>query len=433
MNMTMSADHTKRIHYERLPNGMDAYIIPTVTDDVVVATFALSGGMRMSERSAPVVIMQGMLPGSTTGLNRARVRTRIASLGANISFSVTDHHALVSVSSRAEVFVDALAIAVESISQPLFPQREFIEARTHADTALVNAEEDTGLRAAIAFSQSVYRKGHPHFIKMPTVERRELAELTRADVARFHKDALTTVGGYIIIAGDIPASLSRSLSSLLGSLPSTHRGREPIARLDKTAQPAHKDIIVSLADKMNVDTVLGIPLTLTRDHPDYHALSMGVQVLGGSFSSRLFRELRDVRNYTYGAYAGLRGMEDGYPGFLSAKAIFPNDVFKPARSAFRDVVHLWAEKGITPKELEARKEELCGRYVVDLASTRGLMGAVHGVVRFGKPLTYLDEYPDIIRGVRVRDVNAAIQEHVRYDLAVTAAAGSIDAVGAPLG
>lgn len=429
---TMAGDHTKRIVYERLNNGLDAYVVPTVSDDVAVATLALSGGSLMSERRVLIALMQSMLPGSTTQHNRHEVRTQLASLGADVSFSVSDHHTLVSIASRAEVFTKVLGIVVDVLARPTFPQSECTEARTRLDTALVNAEEETGVRASIAFAQSVYREGHPHYSETPSVLRKQLATVTRKDVIRFHAEALSTLGGYIIIAGDVKPALMRTLPGILEALPSGRPRRAPIAHMDKTSQPTTKDIVISLRDKMNVDTVLGIPLAITRDHPDYHALSMGVQVLGGSFSSRLFHELRDVRNFTYGAYAGLKGLSDGYPGFLSASAIFPNDVFSPARKAFREVVQLWAEQGVTTKELATRKEELCGRYVVDLASTRGLASAVHSVVSAGKPIRYLDEYPDIIRSLRKRDVDQAIKEHVRYDLAVTAAAGSIDAEGEPL-
>jgi zinc protease len=429
----MAGDNTKQIVYERLSNGLDAYVVPTLSDDVVVATLALSGGSLMGEQRVIMALLESMLPGSTKQHNRHEIRTQLASLGASISFSVSDHHTLVSIASRAEVFGEVLGIVVDVLARPTFPQNEFIEARTRLDTALVNAEEETGVRASIAFAQSVYREGHPHYSETPSVLREQLASIARKDVVRLHAEAISTLGGYIIIAGDVKPTLMRTLASVLEALPSERPLRDPIAHMDRTSQPAVKDVVISLRDKMNVDTVLGIPLAITRDHPDYHALSMGVQILGGSFSSRLFHELRDVRNYTYGAYAGLKGLEDGYPGFLSASAIFPNDVFSPARTAFREVVQLWAERGVTAKELTKRKEELCGRYVVDLASTRGLAAAVHSVVSAGKPITYLDEYPDIIRSIRKHDVDQAIKEHVDYDLAVSAAAGSVDTKGAPLG
>lgn len=428
----MAGDYTKRIVYERLNNGLDAYVVPTVSDDVVVATLALSGGSLMSEQRVIPALLGSMLPGSTKQNSRHEIRAQLGSLGASVSFSVSDHHTLVSIASRAQVFSDVLAVVVDVLARPTFPQNEFIEARTHLDTALVNAEEETGVRAATAFAQSVYREGHPHYSETPSVLRKQLAGITRKDVVRFHAEALSTLGGYLIVAGDVKPAILRTLTGMLENLPSERPLMDPMVHMDRTSRPAHKDVVISLRDKMNVDTILGIPLAMTRNHPDYHALSMGVQVLGGSFSSRLFHELRDVRNYTYGAYATLKGMDDNYPGFLSASAIFPNDVFGPARTAFREVVQLWAEGGVTAKELIMRKEELCGRYVVDLASTRGLASAVHGVVSAGRPLTYLDEYPDIIRSIRKRDVDRAIKEHVDYGLAVTAAAGSIDTKGAPL-
>ena len=187
-----------------------------------------------------------------------------------------------------------------------------------------------------------------------------------------------------------------------------------------------------MREKMNVDTFLAIPLALTNNHGQYHALLCGTTILGASGSSRLFLSLRGRQSLTYGAYAGLAGMADGYPGYLLASAIFSNDVFAKGRTALRNEVALWAEKGVTTSELARRKEELAGKYKVGLASTRGIAGALFGSVLAGRGVEYVDKYPAIIEALTLREVNRAIKEHVHYDLAVTAAAGSIDERGKPV-
>jgi zinc protease len=45
-------------------------------------------------------------------------------------------------------------------------------------------------------------------------------------------------------------------------------------------------------------------LGIDRDDPDYAALSMGNQILGGGFGTRLMSEVREKRGLTYGVYSG---------------------------------------------------------------------------------------------------------------------------------
>jgi len=430
----MTTSFAQRISYERAPYGADLYLVPTATRDVVVATMAFPGGThRTMERQTLALLAGELLPGSTRTTKRSVLRDKLEGLGAELSMNSDTETLTVSLACRPAVFPKALALAVEALAQPRFPASEFREAVERLDSQLGHMEEDTETMAATARSHLLYRPGHPHYIARPRTVRAELKDVAQGDVAAFYRDTMSTIGATVVLAGDLSMKRHRhALLRALGTLPSAEPVREPHISLAKTTHMTVHDTIVPLRDKMNVDTYLAIPLALTRDHEDYHPLFMGVQTLGGSFSSRLFLELRTKRSLTYGSYATLAGMEDGYPGFLSAQAIFPNDVFLGARSAFRDVVRVWVDKGVTARELADRKEELTGRYVVDLSTTRGQCAAVFATARSRRPLSYLDDYPKILRSITRAQVNHAIKEHVAYDLAVTAAAGSIDKDGKPL-
>jgi zinc protease len=159
---------------------------------------------------------------------------------------------------------------------------------------------------------------------------------------------------------------------------------------------------------------------------------MGVAILGSSSSSRLFNELRTRKSLTYGAYASLEGFGDGYPGYLSASAVFPSDVFLKGREALRDVVQSFSERGVTAGELSKRKDEVLGRHVVGLSTTAGLASIVFDTLVAQRPLSYIDTIPERLRGISLARVNTAIRKHVRYTDAVTASAGGIDAKGKPI-
>jgi predicted Zn-dependent peptidase len=42
---------------------------------------------------------------------------------------------------------------------------------------------------------------------------------------------------------------------------------------------------------------------ITRDHPDYQGLQVAAMILGGYFGSRLMRNIREEKGYTYGIHA----------------------------------------------------------------------------------------------------------------------------------
>jgi zinc protease len=193
-----------------------------------------------------------------------------------------------------------------------------------------------------------------------------------------------------------------------------------------------RDIVIPCKDKMNIDTLLGLPLMLTKYDEDFEPLAVGIAILGSSSSSKLFNELRTRRSLTYGAYASPEGFADGYPGYLYASAVFPSDMFIRGREALREVVQTFVEKGVTASELKKRKEEIVGRHVVGLSTTAGLTGVVFDTLVAGRPLSYLDMWPERLAKLSLTRVNQAIATHVHYEDAVTAAAGGIDELGKPL-
>lgn len=423
----------ERTHYERLENGIDVFVLRTQVRDVVVCNIAFPGGEYATYDKRTVAdIFSILLPTGTHTKKRAVVREMFEEMGIHVSFDETNTHLVVSLACRPAVFVTAFTLVFEMLCDAHPSSREFTEAVTQLATMYEHVQEETRDQANLALMRALYARGHPHWLPFPKDLRNELQDVTVRDVLDHHRATFSGVGGLVAIVGDVHekdvATLVRSVCARVPVLRTAPSNIHP----ERVTSPKEKDIIVSIRDKMNVDTLLAIPLALTRDHAQYQALKVGVSILGESCTSRLFLSLRTKQSLTYGAYASLAGMAEGYAGYLFANVLFPNDVFKRGRVALRNEVAQWAEKGVTQGELSRRKEELVGKHKVGLASTRGLCGAIFSSVLSGRGIEFVDTYPSVVESLTLREVNSAIRSHVRYDLAVTAAAGAIDAEGAPL-
>lgn len=421
-------------HYERLPNGLDLYTLRTNVRDVLVCNMAFPGGTHATyERQSIAGLLETVMPTGTHAKSRRTVREEFERLGAHVAMHAGATHFTVSLACRSTLFKEVSTLLLEVLTQPRIKAREYTEAVAQMDTELLHALDDTRVQATTTLLRALYQKGHPHWVPLPIDLRKELAHVTTSDVLMLHHRTLSALGAIVCVTGDIHrVGAHEHLRSLLAALPHARETTAQQLDIRHSTLPKERDLIVSMREKMNIDTCLAIPLALTNTHDAYHALLCGTHILGASGSSRLFLSLRGRQSLTYGAYAGLAGMADGYPGYLLASAIFPNDVFAKGRVALRNEVARWAEKGVTASELTRRKEELVGKYKVGLATTRGVAGALFGAVLERRGVAYIDDYPTIVEALTLRDVNRAIKEHVRYDLAVTAAAGSVDESGKPL-
>jgi zinc protease len=430
-----TATFEQRVQYERLSSGLDVALLRTHARDLVIARIALgTGSYAVYDRQEVAALLSDLLPAGTKSMKRSKVREQFELLGASVGVSIGATHIYASITSRRESFIPALALLADVLARPVFTEKEFAESKTSWLTSLENEKEGTMTQADIALSRTLFDKGHPQWSHTTTEKIRAMTRVEHGDVSRLYPSLLSTVGGLITVAGDIdPERLVRDIERVMKVLPSRKLSLAPTVHPEKIRHTdGGKDLVVTCKDKMNIDTLFGIPLTLTKYDDDFEPLAIGVAILGSSSSSRLFNELRTRKSLTYGAYASLDGFSDGYPGYLGAHAVFPSDVFLKGREALREVVQTFIAKGVSARELTKRKEEVLGRHVVGLSTTASLAGVVFDTLLAGRPLSYLDTFSERLTRISLKRVNDAITTHLHYEDAVTAAAGGIDRSGKPL-
>jgi zinc protease len=430
----MATPLTQRVSYQRLENGLDLYLLKASTRDVVTCQIALPGGTHATyARQSIAALLTELLPGGTTTRTKSSVLKAIEALGAQVSVSSATNHLLITIGSRKAVFPEVLAIVIETLTKPSWHTKDYSEAHLRVSQALRHTKENTELQANIAAHRALYKSGHPHWRPTTRALGEEVADVTKTDVLQHFKQTLTALGAIVCVVGDIaPRSLASRIVPVLSMLPERTIDARSALSVTRTRKASDSDIVHTIEDKFNIDTILLAPLSLTKDSSDFHAFAMGTAILGGSSSARLFNILRTKQSLTYGARAQMEGLQAGYPGYLRAWAIFPSDVFARGRSMLRDVVLDWSMKGVTQKELTREKETIVGKFQVGLTTTGGVCGALMGALLAGRPVSYVDEYPERMAALTRTEVNHAIRDTMRYDLAVCTAAGAIAQDGTPL-
>ena len=257
--------------------------------------------------------------------------------------------------------------------------------------------------------------------------------MTKEDVLAFHRRTFSSVGGIVCVVGDVqPKKIIASVQALVQVLPTQVSKDIQKLHVERVNMTAPREEIVTIKNKLNVDAFVGIPLSITRDDEDFLPLQIGVNILGASSNGRLFNTMRTKNNLTYGSYATLDGFGDGYPGFLSAYAIFPTEVYLRGKPVLEKTIQDFVESGVRPKELEEHKEEIIGKFKVSLSTTVSICSVLFSIILNGKPVSYIDEYSDIVFALSSRILNKVIQKHIDFSLAKTTAAGSINKDGTPL-
>jgi len=167
----------------------------------------------------------------------------------------------------------------------------------------------------------------------------------------------------------------------------------------------------------------GIP----RNHPDYLALYMADQVLGGGYN-RLYRNIRLSLGIAYGANSGLQVLP-GY-GLWIAHSPVQADKTREAMDAFRkELRDLAGERPITQEELDTAKRNLIRGYPSQFEDVASVADYISSIWAFGLPMSEIESWPRRIAAVTLEEVNAAARKYARPDKAVFLLLGDREKIG----
>lgn len=397
---------------------------PTVS---VCGTMLAGHGMLPVAQWSAASLVPDMLERGTVSRDRMTIARYLEDRGIEFGISCESFNPLeVSfagrcLSRRVEGFLELVA---ELLRAPCFPEAELEIARQQRLGELQQSREETFQRAWEAFSQLVYPAGHPWAMRSFDERRRGLESVEREDLVAVHKGLYGPQGLVLAVVGQVDPD--RVCTVLDRALEGWHGGAlpPPLPRRPPTsASPG--ELRLAMADKPNVDVILGHPGGLRRRDANFLAAQLANAVLGHStLSSRLGRRLREREGLTYGVYSRFfgAGLLDGPWGLVFS--VSPPHL-EQAVAAARQELERFCSEGPSEEELEEQRQALAGSYRVSLATSAGLARELAHVLRHGLPLQELEDLPERVRGISLAAVRRAISEHFSPLHLCLAAAGEL--------
>ena len=288
-----------------------------------------------------------------------------------------------------------------------FTQEEFDKLITQNISGLANASDSPDEIAANV--NSVLNFGDKHtFGEVMTEE--SLANITLADCEAFYRTYFSPNGSYLAIVGDISLDEAKKMmNKYMSDWTATSFENAVYTGLNAPSQN-----IVSLVNKAGaVQSVINITYPLDLHPASEDALKVKVlnNILGGGSSARLFRNLREDKAYTYGAYSNMNIDELG--SSFNAHAKVRNEVTDSAIVEFFSEINTLRKEKVSQEELQGVLNNMSGKFAIALenAST---------VARFAINTDYLglekDHYANYLKklsAITVDDVFEMAQKYLK--------------------
>ncbi|MDB5264622.1 MAG: Zinc protease [Parcubacteria group bacterium] len=390
-------------------HGERVFVAPTGAKNLVSIEGSVLGGWASLSGSAKEVpgIASEIFDAGTKTKGKDFFRETLAARGASLDFVPGADRTSFYGSCFPEDVTMLLTIIAECLAGAEFPASEVKAAKERAFGNLKESLTDTRTQAGGALMRAVYAPDHVNYAETTNICIKHTEKVTRAELVSFRK-TLGKRGLVMSLAGDIhPSDAKKAVEKALKLLPEG-TFTEDVQRPNKKISSA-SETLVSIKDKANIDTYLGVAVPLTYDSKEFLPFMAVCSMLGGRglSSGHLMRTIRERDGYTYGIYCMPTGFEKNTEGMFRIWATFSPATYEKAVAATRKEINFFFKNGITEEALEFKKSEISGSYLVSLSTSKGMAAVLHKIGREGKPLSYIDEYPALIRALTLSEIKEA--------------------------
>ena len=401
-----------------LDNGLQVFVVkndklPRVAFNLLIDRDPILEG----DKAGYVQATGQLLRQGTTNRTKAQLDEEIDFIGANLSTSSTGVYA----SSLSKHKEKLMALMADVVLNPAFPQEEFDKIIKQTKSGIAASKEDPQAIAANVQAALLYGKDHPYgeIVTEETVENIELA-----DAKQYYNTYFKPNVAYLAIVGDITTKEAKKLA------------KKYLGKWEKGEVPTHEykdpefkgETVVALVDRPTaVQSVVNImhPVELEPGSEDVIAGRLMNEILGGG-DARLFRNLREDKGYTYGAYSSLSS--DELVGKFNASANVRNAVTDSAVTEFLMELNKMRDEPVSEKELDAAKNYLIGSFARSLESPQTIASFALNTALYDLEEDYYKNYLKNVEAVSAEDIQEVAQKYIQPEQSYIMVVGSGDDV-----
>lgn len=411
----------------RLKNGLTVMLVTDKRVPLVTARLALAGGEAAiaAEDAGLGDALAELLTDGTATKTSKQIADAADMFGGSVSVDATPDAIVLHASALDDKADAMLSLLAEVARTPSFPESEVALRKANMKEELAASRAESDFLAGVAFNKKMFA-GHPYAVTAPTDA--SIKRVSRERVAAAHKRLFTPNGALLILVGGLTKPEADALAQ-------KHFGTWAGGPSAKDAPPvasAKGERTVYLLDRpksSQVSFILGNP-AIREDNPSYFDLLIANQVLGGSFSSRLVRDIRETRGYTYSIGSRLEHRLTG--SLFKVRTPVRTEVAEPALSAILEHLTKLRKDEPSAEELKQAKAYLAGSFARSLETQDGVADAVLKLRLRRLPDGWYDSYVDNVQAVSGSGARRAAEVFIRPDELTIVAVGDASKVGPAL-
>ena len=346
-----------------------------------------------------------MLKRGTTRYSSAAINEYFEQYGAFTEFSSGNDRLSLTLYVLNEHLENILALLVHLITDSVFSQEELEkEKKIQLSNLQVNLKK-TSFLADRLFKERLFGADYPYGYN---IQESDIDALERAALFDFLKGNIKGAPFVVIASGVVSSRECDMIQKYLGSVEVNDEVKSASHKFVSDFTPVYQELDEAVQTSIRIGSHMP-----GRNHPDVHKISVVNEILGGYFGSRLMKNLREEKGYTYGVYSRIVHM--GHQSYLNIGA----DVIKESREdaiaeVFREMENL-SKNGIEEDELALVKNFMIGSFLTSIDSPFALASLFKLLYFNGLSYDFFSEKVKAIKNISAGDVKQVASQYFAHD------------------
>jgi zinc protease len=389
-----------KITEKKLANGLTVVLAPLPNVPKVASILTFRSATTATDRDAHPGIAQIAASvaneGTDTRTSR-QIKEELRSMGGTLSLGSDADSTTMSASSLSEFSSRLFELMSDVAQHPAFPETEVKLAQENTIQQIRAGRADPGFLVNERFQKAVFGN-HPYSFVVP--DEKSISALTRADLRGFVMKYYIPNAAHLIVVGDIDvektfAEIEKAFGGWKsGTVPPDDN--PPLPKRDK-----RQIYFVNRPGSIQSAIYIG-NVSIPRKDKDYFAIRTANIIYGGSFYSRLTRNIREGKGYTYSPFSSAN--TQAKTGSFLAGAFVRNEVTGPTLLEIFYELDRMRVLPVTDEELNAAKEYSTGNFSVELASQSGLAGRINTIYTYDLNKSFIDDFRPKIEALTAADI-----------------------------
>lgn len=390
----------------KLPNGITVLVVENHRLPKVSASYTVDKGpVTEGAKSGVNGLMGGILNEGTSTKTKAQFDEAVDGLGADVSLSSSGGRT----SALTRYFDQAFMLMADGLRNPAFPEASFEKLKSQTLTGLKSSERSAKAISGRVVNALSFGVSHP---SGEFESEKSINAITLADVKNAYKAYITPSRGYLTFVGDITPAAAKALAiKALGDWKGSPLKLEATSLVKNVAKTEINliDVPTAVQAEITVTNLVSLPL----GSPDYHAVLLANQILGGGADAKLFRNLREKHGFTYGAYSSVGSGR--FQAKFSATAAVRSEKVDSAVVEFLNEINVMRSQKVSAEDLQNAKNLYNGSFALGLENPERIASFATNVILNDLPKDFYRTYLQKLNAVTADDILRVSKKYFGYD------------------